>query len=103
MIGIALDMDDIRLLGFPNVTLGIDDGATGDGAIGAGVPGPGRIRELQGPDMSGNRRLRLTEAHRAQRCPRNARTCDFQEATTQEFRTPMASHPEQSWYFTGRR
>src|SRR5215831_8103417 len=48
VIGVALDVDDVRLLTFRKVALGIHDDAAGDRAIGAGIASFRYAEQLEG-------------------------------------------------------
>ena len=84
MVGIALDVDDVghRILG--SVAKAVDQDAAGDGAIGAGVAGLARGRELERPHRSCERLAGEAEAQCAKTGSCESGAGDLDEAATTE-------------------
>jgi hypothetical protein len=85
MVHIALDMNDFRGLALGQVALGIQDDAARHRAIGAGVAGLSRARELEGPDRRRIGGFDIAEPPCTERRPCNTRAGACYELAPREF------------------
>src|SRR5215813_1525988 len=84
MVGVTLDMDDLRLLTLLQIALRIHDDAACHGAVRAGVAGLGGVGEFKWPDRFRISRLYPIKAESGQRRTREARTRHSEELATRE-------------------
>src|SRR6185369_17181439 len=85
MIGIPLDMVNLRLLALLHIAAAVHDDAAGNRAIGAGVARLGRLRELERPDVGGDLSLRLAETECRNGRPRRTGPCQLHKVPARDF------------------
>ena len=98
MVRIAFDMDDVGAGVLGTVAHAVNENAAGDGAIGAGVAGLGRRRQLEWPNRGCECFTGITKSQSAQAGRGQSRPREFYETSTSQVHHRTPAKP---WRGTG--